>query len=105
MEDELAEWKAQRETLRRHLAWLDAEIARREAGSIVTPTPKLAPPPVDSVHLHRTTETLHPATRFDLGEAQKGLSANSRAGCILLGLLFAGLGLGLIFGLPYLIYR
>lgn len=97
MDDELAEWKAQRAEVARHLAWLDTQIARRSAGGEVESLPE-APAPALPLPAPAGFEEVLPSTAGPM------LQATHRMGCLLLALLAAGAVLFVLFVLPEFLY-
>jgi len=128
MSFDLNELRAQRERIREHLAWLDAQISRLEGAagpespregpdSVPTASPilpgKPAPatpgealnPSAENKPVPPTapeTPAAAPAVDAVLPEKPGGFEKQSKFGCILAGVAVTALILFLLFGLPFL---
>lgn len=110
---DLNELRAQRERVRQHLEWLDAQIAAagpevpvEVSPSVTTPVNPLAQPePVpDAAPAPEEAKVEGVADVMPLSTEAQGMGQGSKAGCIVAGVVLALLVLFLLFGLPFLLY-
>lgn len=110
---QLHELKRQRDLVREHLKWLEAQIrdlegrstdATPEAPVETQPTPALVP--AESTETADTAIPPHPETGESLlpWADKEAIKRQQTIGCVVFFVLATLLALGMILGLPYLIY-
>ncbi|WP_309399878.1 hypothetical protein [Cerasicoccus maritimus] len=107
MSFDLNELRAQRDKVREHLNWLDRQIAQLEgktpADQSPEPTTPEVQPPAQTKQAASETPAPAPA-EIPVDYQPGGFDGSSKLGCILAGIVVAGLIIFLLFGLPELLY-
>ncbi len=116
MSFDLNELRAQREKVREHLNWLDRQIQQLEGNApaenapspgVPLPTANKPAPAPSAKPKETATETPAPApapSEIPMDYKPGGFDGSSKWGCVLAGLLVAGVIIFLLFGLPELLY-
>jgi hypothetical protein len=104
--ERMKDLRAQRESIARHLAWLDAEIAQaeHEPEAQGPRLPPQSPPVKDAEKGDSSPDDVETPFSFEPDEQAHYQAKRNRLGCILIAVVVTAVMLFLIWGLPEILY-